>query len=531
MRRPALSDLRILLVVLGVLITPVTANAQGLTADEVRAMAYAGDFAGLDIRLQDLQTKVAQGQISADAQRDIYATFATTDPRMHRFVRAWLEGMPGSAHANTAQAQIELTLGWYVRGPEFAQWTYPDAMEYFRRSQASAIRHAETALKNAPDLIPASDLMILMAKSGRLPRSVHAYLADIMERRPNYGSLSRGLTITGPNWGGDWDQVVDLCSRYALMVPDSPGYGIKVCQLDAALSNHHDRKHALGLARLFDSSDAAALDRWRAYDAVYLRPDAPGARDRAAKEMMRDDFTDLALAESFDRFTSKPEGLPSMPALVFARLREKAREGIEHDPYNPDYLEVLGRDFVGIEKLPDAPSIPEQIELKKRSLMFQPYHYEHWAELAALQMRGFDMDNPFAADPYFINAIVYSNYHPQDVAVYLSHRLMLAMQHMRLSAPGGRLPEDLRQKALASAFGRASDTELLCPYVRIQRIWEANCARAPGEGFCTFNEMQTQVMDMIAAKVETQDLCASEKSAPLPTLLYQPIPLDRSAVE
>lgn len=492
-----------------------------VTPDDLRAYAAAGDHAGLDAALDEMQTAVMAGTVTARDQRRTYAAFETTKPEMHAFIRTWLAASPGSKHARAAQALLDRHIAWLVRGAEYATKVYPDALEIFNRLGANAVRNALSAFEDDPAFLPASDVLLRMANSRRSMVNYRDVLARVMDVHPNYGSVRRAMVNILPGWGGKWRDAEYICDTYASAVPDRDGYSVGVCKLEASICCFNDADLSVRLAAILDEEEGEIQDALRPYDAAYLRLGLPKNLEAAIEQMEKPGFLDLELAKDFDFNVGGRLGLEPFGRVVLMRLREKAKVEIEHDPYNPDLLEHLSAFHYGSEVFEDAPTPDLIFDYARRALAFQPYNKLAWIELSRWARK---ISGPFAytaREAYERNAIVYSNHSAATVEIHAGFWAELIVKRRDMYNPAAKVPEWQKPLYPGSELEAADEDVLLCNWLRAKRVLDAICAD-PGNSECA--KLLPSRIDLVALlqDIEQRGICKDIIAAPVEALLYTP---------
>ncbi|OIQ45042.1 MAG: hypothetical protein BM558_05510 [Roseobacter sp. MedPE-SW] len=141
-----------------------------LTLGEIRTLAYAGDFTGLETRLSALREKPLVKSNDYSNLRRLMSVFEPSDPRMVAFVEAWPETVNDSSFAHSARSFFLRRGAWGMRGEAYAKCTPPQALEVHHNMIQQATAHARCALELDEDFILASDALLLpffRAKLGR----------------------------------------------------------------------------------------------------------------------------------------------------------------------------------------------------------------------------------------------------------------------------------------------------------------------------------------------------------------------------
>lgn len=501
--------------------------AKGVTVETARQLAHDGDIEGLEAAYSALGRNVEAGRSQQDAQRIAYVAFSTTDPVVHRAVAAWRDTYPNSIYAQTAEIWMNYTIAWHVRGARLGRDTHPQAHREFLLLLQLAQSAALDIYDRAPAFLPASDALLRTAMVIDPPRPVTDYLAEIMELVPNYGSVSRALHSTAPNWGGRWRDLVRICETYAEQVPDMGGYDPIACKIDGGLNYSHDQRRVAKLARKLGPFDSEVLEQWRLHDALYLRPDRENADAVARAEVEKDSFTDARMAMQYDDRFADPNGWPRMGGIVRERAYNEARENLETDPYNPSLVALL-REEMEYDMMRGAPTdMSLRLDLAARGIMFDRYSPDAWSNLVHMFSIERDYSDPFRAAPFAQNAAAYSNHNPRYVRLLVDYWFALLHERELVRDPPSEIDVTSAYfQSARAAYDSIGDGELLCPFIRAQRVLEWSCLNNADPAFCREAPEQGVVFGGLFAQAEDQGLCSIELWNPVEELLYTPVEVD-----
>jgi hypothetical protein len=410
--------------------------------DQFFELIRSQDRDGVKSALTEAIAEDATG--APDHQRDLFDVFMNTHPDVDSFTTDWLTAEPDNALALTARGWYFYGMGWAFRGTAFANLTPLAAMRKMRAQHLQALPLFQAAISADPDLLAASDgLLLLPATLGNL-ETITPELTRIMASHPNRGSLMRALHVQAPQWGGDMENIASLCNRFALKIRTAADYTSATCQIDAVYFAHfppgpiRNRAHDLLLentnpvldyARLADATDGIGTPTWRlnALEAQQLK--APLTGDQALAY-------DNALNEQANPggFYYPDSYVEALPAEI-VRLKKKA----EQDPFNAtainSYIRALqteaavkearsyGGEFPIVEA--DYPFDPQLIgPMLEKLLSTNPYSGAAWMYLAVAHLGDRDLAGIEAAAPYFQNALFYSDYYQNImepiIYIYLS---------------------------------------------------------------------------------------------------------------
>jgi hypothetical protein len=492
-------------------------SAKALDKSDVRSFVHNKDFDGIEAAFDLLQEDVRSGISQLQLQRKAYGYFGGTDPAIEGFVTTWVKKYPASAHAHLARSISDYEAAFRIRGPEFSRYVYPKALKQFQMLQKRAMDHVLQAHTANIDLEPAATNLLRIGVTNLSHSEYLDFFMPILERHPTHRVFGAGAFKSNPSWGGTWDMAVWLCDEFSDKIVDVKGYTPDVCKVDLAFSAQHGSNRAKPHAHVFETSNSPVLDRWRPHYALYINyPDAV-ARHRALEAAQTGAVRDPAIALEFDRYHRDAD----MSAIVYSAKRAEAELELPHDPYNADYLDLLRNP----PEFKDRPDLAQQVALLKASLYLRPYESARWFELAEVSSYQLDPENPEKSDPYFINAIVYSNHRPEAVAAYRAHRERLYVMVNPGQLASIRKRGDLHRPT-GTALGEMTDADLICPYIRVSRLKEALCDETGDPGYCHGGRKNEEILRGAMSKAGVKGICKSEKKMTLEQLVFEPVETD-----
>ncbi len=508
--------------------------------DELRAMAYAGDVAGVEAAYTAIHAEERAGGISCDELRRRYLALIVYDPRVLGFTQDWLAAYPGSPHAHAIRSWQLYNASFEIRGEKIPRDTYYLALDGFNVLQADALDHAMAAYQAASDLVPASDALLSLQTSNRFlwPVEFAQLIGDIMTVTPNHHSLFLATETARPQWGGGGSAAVrDLCDTFAPRVTDVADYDADICFVASIFSSDTYLRDSAAMAeanRLLDGSDHLYLDNARLFqgfaameDIIPPGSDAPQTYHRnpevaatLAAILSRPGYLDTHEVENYDSFYAEPLGLPLILPEMIEREVSWAHDRLAVDPYDPKAIAALTMtrwDSFGAP-MPDILPVPERIALLKRRLLINPYLSEVWSTLAFLvqQQEMSPFDSP--SDVYYENAIVYSNYEVFPVQFYLQAKY-----------------EQINRRLRAEQFelsGRFMDQSLFedgfCPYLRLENLKQFLCqGPRSGDMACGgWGPGPERVLAEALQRSTAANLCIAERRANPDDLAFQPVEVD-----
>lgn len=247
------------------------------TTADFFALITAKDFAGVEAALTN-----ADSTGEALAQRGLFDFFRNSHPAITEFTAAWLAAEPDNPYALTARGWQQLGWGWALRGEDFPRNIRREAIQKMRALHNEALDLFTQASSAAPDLLAASDGLLVLTKTLGNIEIIPVELERIMARHPNRHSLMTAMMALAPQWGGRMEQVGLLCARYASLITTIADYSADICRVDAV----YTASFANGPAR--DAAHTAlqtmthpVLDDARRVDALNSEEPAPAHSGKA----------------------------------------------------------------------------------------------------------------------------------------------------------------------------------------------------------------------------------------------------------
>lgn len=491
-----------------------------LEKSEVRGFIEHGDAHGAERAFGQLQDQVLAGAAKRREQTLAYAVFEGTDPAIDGFLTTWLREFPASTHAHLARSMADYESAFRIRGTRLAKVTYFEALTEFSRLRARAHDHALRAYEIDPHLSEAGAHLLMVSFTTLSSRDYFTLFQTIFADHPYHQHLFAAANKTNPNWRGTWDQAEWLCENFAHKVKDMEGYTAEVCKVDLAFGHNHRDPRGMPDPEIFETSNSPALEPYRSRYVFAVGPDHNQAQERALDAARNGDIDNLDLAREFDRYFP---GQGSMFDIIYERKWEEAKREIAHDPYNSRYIKVLRMEAGPSGLLPNRPSHEESIALLKRALLAHPYDGFLWSELGDLVARSLDPDNPEEADPFYINGMVYSNFHPSTVGAYRFHRKALYL-HVNPGPLAVIRSRGDRQKPTGTVLGNMPPDALICPLIRITRFEDALCEETGDPDQCHSGQKNEMILRNAESKAGVQGICHSELRGTFEDLVYTPFP-------
>lgn len=499
------------------------------TVDQLREWALAGDFEQIERRLSLAHMQNVRGEISYDALRQMVDGVAVTHPDIVKTVDAWLLALPQSPYANSVRARQLFSASWGWRGDGFARDTNRDAAVAFSQAQYRAMEHAVVAYEQAPDFVPASDMILLLQPTtSYFSRYVFlGILSDIMERTPNVRSLRNARFFTVRGWRGRGASDINLiCETHADSIPDE-SFDVDVCKV-LFVGNRAPREvQASGLDSLGDRYHPS-LDYQRAWyiTNAFDRPRTDAERQIIHDYLQGDGNEKVEIAERYMRSFPRTAEMEAVLVDVAIEAKEQARDTLVHDPYNIDAIEtVLLRGLllstIDFDFQRDVRRENTEI-LNARLAVARPFDSDVWLNIARGYSGNYEYAKEGRAMPFYQNAIFYSDHEPWVIEATQFHMMdVLGYAHYERnpSDPVIKITSDLPQ-------------DVVCEFVRLDRILNHQC-RSVGEkyGSCpSIQEIQPDYSRFVS-EANATGLCSAVISSSIADLKYQPtqVLLDRLA--
>lgn len=489
-------------------------------------LVLAGDVEAVETAMTE-----AQDTGGTTGGRDLFDLFDTTSPVISDFVADWLKAHPESPHAHTAQAWIYHRVGWSLRSGLPAHMVHHRAREAFDHLLFKADDHAMTAFAAAPDLLAAADLLLDMGISGQGSLPAPGLLDTVMKTQPNARTLETALFAANPRWSGTQELGDRICETYGPKVPSWGDTGADKCKLMVS-AEYFDFEPRDWFVETLNRVDHPDLKQLRRRATIAL--DLPNPDWRRDVERMFDDptYVDVAFAEFYDtRYAGRHPQAPLATPRVLPRAVQWALRQIEHDPYDPELLDILSTTMVW-RRFPDgnmameafrdgAPALSVE-DLARRRVLASPYHPEAWAKYASVAKTGYS--DVAIADRFgrWINAVAYSG-HSTLYLIELHNALVFVPRQLDMAIKSNPDAEVRRQ---ASAVDR--DKLIHCPIIRARRIIEAICEEFPDTAYGCTPSSGNPPMDISAIWRDTEErnVCLRERRESLDALIFEPIQYD-----
>ncbi|TMV07476.1 hypothetical protein [Arenibacterium halophilum] len=510
--------------------------------DALRSLVYAGDISRVDAALVAAQLAVEEGDLDAEKNRQLYTIFAVTHPDVIAFTQDWLAARPDSAQAKVARSLVLSNAAWIVRGERALRHTHPEAVEKFGGLRAQAADLAQAAYKANPKFLPASDAVITLGALAYDKTYAMEVFHAVMETTPNWGTLTRAFGFANRGWGGDAQIVEAICDYYAPKVDLGDRDSARYCRIQFLVEGKpYNGWSQMALDLMPPAGEDSWIDGLRFTARLNNHP-----MDRAEAEALRDivveqGFDSLRWATYYDQYIAYRWAFDTQTERTLQKVKVGALAALEHDPFNPELLDILARQSHEVTKveievdgkiqtgtrhtpIADSPSPEQEFDYLRRKVVVAPYDPENWQKLALLfkveSLRGRDELADLALwEGYLVNAVYYSNYQLEYLTNYAQRKIQQLESYEQLE-PG---------MAGLNGWYRAIQqldrtTDIVCPIVRIGILIYA-VAQYTGQN-PGLDTGTVQVIDGLTAEAEADDLCPGMLSAQPQDLAFAPVEMD-----
>ncbi len=455
------------------------------------------------------------------AQRQSFAAFQTSQPDAGTVSAALIEAYPDDPRAMTARGWHLVARGWALRGTGYARTVYADGLAQMEALHGEAWALALAAVEADPALVPASDLVLQLARTTGNRRAIPAELDRVMQIAPNRQSLLLAVFGMTPAWGGPPGWGADACEAHAARIADVEGYTAEVCTLDMLWAANYGERDRAPYAERLMASDHPMLEGARLAWATSWR--MTDAEARAVLEAAKGDLT-LSQARMLDAVRGEGGVGNDGPAYRKAlktqlpRLRAEA----DFDPGNSYAVQVYV-DALIAASVAEGQRVPrDEINARFASLFeLAPYDGDAWARYGfilqdRLDFQRIELSELDAIRGYMENAVHYTNHDPSQLA-FLDGFNRMAWEAL------DRRNLDAIDATGETAFSKKDyETSVICPTIRAVRLLQAICGADPAAGGCP-QPGSPLPWDEQMARAEKRNACEAERTADLEDLLYSPV--------
>ena len=482
------------------------------------ALVLAGDEAPI---LQALSATDPQ------AQRAAFGAFATAHPKAGEVSAALLAAHPDDPRAMVARGWYLQALGQTRRGAAAIRSVNPKALEEMLALHEQAMQLALVATDKAPDMVAASDLVIVLARTlGEGPR-VPDEVARIMALHPTRQTLLVASVTLAPRWGG-WPGWSDAaCDNWAAKVSDVADYTPEVCALDmlfSAWGSSDDRE----LARAQLATTIHPVLEPARIDLAMTGLDGTDASVAVLQRALDAGTLTLWQARKLDDFRGQspmPGSLGPAEAAVLPRELARLRAEMDFNPGNSGLLEFYMAALYSDMRENGTPWPKEEVE-NRYAMVFQlaPYDFDSWMRYGQMQsdmlhLDSASLDEVDAVRAYFINGVVTANHSAYALSGLEWFNRMVWTQLDKRNL-------DAMDTTGEPAFAKDDyDRAVVCPEIRTIRLMQAACAAEGDRSVCPQPTDPMNPWDDLLARAEKRQACGSDLAADPSELLYQTMPV------
>lgn len=209
--------------------------------------------------------------------------------------------------------------------------------------------------------------------------------------------------------------------------------------------------------------------------------------------------------------------------IAVASALDWNRNAADHDPFDPQIVTAYVATALEAEQnLGVTPDLPDLIRRLQRLLAEVPWSADGWALLGDLTGRSdtpgrVDLDRIAQVEPYYINAVVYSNY---------SHSALKSLVWTKFWAiiDIRNLMKDVDVSGLSPAERAQYDAVVYCPMIRQMTILTIVCRNRgiPDDQCSGLHVEPERIMDRLRAVV-AEGSCPEKVARDPATLAYSPI--------
>lgn len=501
-----------LLVVLCMLGT--TAQA-GALEDEVRAALGAEDYAGLEVLLADAHAEALAARDFSSLRRLYGDLFVTANRERFATTETWLEAYPASPYAATALAWSHHHRSFLLRGERSLRATSREAIAAYKAERNAARALNDIALAETDDFMPALDLaLLLLVDTPADSDAIKPLVAHALEIAPSRRSLQLARAALSFNWGGTLEDNIDLCVSLAQKVP---GYDAELCLIELAFENKATGALREAALAALDTRDEPFLDYAR-LDA-YLRewrgrPEAPEEAQRIHRASLDGNIDVPAFEQNLEQIVAT-FGLTFYWVEVRDAPLDVLRTRLADDPQNYRLAIALIEELLD-RRSHDDPSVDmgEVVALWPDMLALGAHEPDVWrlGAVIAIEPTGWPAYDRQA--PFYANRIYYSNHDAGSLKSYMNDLFngwMIATGEV--------------------STGKADvDTELLkdmvlCPLIRVGRLFDAACAANPGAAGCNVGGWGSDFPGRVRRLTKSETACEWERTADIKELMFAPVPV------
>jgi hypothetical protein len=481
---------------------------------QVRTILESGNVNMLEARFVAYEQAPGGQESDYDTQRSMFRMFAVTNPQIVEFAEKWVETLPSSPYAHTALAWTYWARGRIMRGEGLPKYIYPEAARLSKSYFAKAMEHAEKAYELAPEVVGASDLMLITSLHVRGTHSESEILDTVMGATPNRTTLIKAGIAHSSRWGGKLSGIARICKKYAALVPTEKDYTADVCTAEIANEAYMFDRDVEAVSDIVMASDHPRLAKARRDWLMRIHDTSPETQRMLELYLFDVTVLDVDAASYLDRVFYLRDRRPLIGAEVMLRKVLKAREDLVYDPGNQTLIRLALTTELNERKVATPLTAAERRGIYREALKASPYSADFWFEYT--ESLGPDVGRiPSLGEPFYQNAVVYSNHGPYYTGLYANGK---ALMYDRLL---------FARKWPGSEFGgmptidyHAEADEILCPFVRAARIYAAQCPEGAGSSdYCNVVTSES-IWNAAIRAARSEPSCKSAFELPLDKILF-----------
>lgn len=495
----------------------LTTAATADTRADVTALIRAGDLPAI---------RAALAVADPAEARQAYAAFDTAHPAAGTASAALLAETPNDPAAQTARGWYLKAEGWALRGTGTGDTIFPAVLPELARLHGEAYALATSAIAAAPDLLPASDLLLSTARTTGNQPIIPVELDRVMARHATRHSLMLAALGVSRIWGGPpgWGQ--QACAEYAARISDVPDYTVAVCEVDVVFVAHHSWAERQAAWEVLPGLDHPILDHvrlsWALYAPVTGEDALPVLESLAGKRPFS-----LEAAERLDALRGHVDSSTVGPVTQATLMTElpRLREAVDFDPADSWLVQQLV-DALFLESRATGLPVPrDEIDRTFAHLFaLAPYDGDAWSRYGYMMDRSLDYDTVPLHEierirGFYTNGVYYTNQSADALAALDIYNRFVWDRLDRRNI-------DAMDTTGTTAFAKQDfDRAVVCPTVRTIRLFAEVCARKPGAEGCPPPDAPQSPWTPYLNRAEKRQACGHELQTLLNRLVYAPVPV------
>lgn len=504
-------------------------GASAIERSVVVELIRAGDVADFESRMLDLHKQHVAGEILASDLREPFGTFSLSDPAIASFLSDWIAAFPDSPYAHAAASWYFYGIAWRLRGEELYRYTWPEAMDGFYQHLHQAEAHGRYAFELTPDLLPASDLLLVVEQATNTlgVKGVLDVVATTMQATPNRGTLYRAVRSFHPNWGGRPGDIAKLCDLYWDKVPSTDYASPMVCAADLTLTLDHDQDARRRAIATLNSTgwDGFEWHQWKYYSSWRTRRLVDVTAHDFVDELEANDATKVTHVAKYyselygARNLDMPFELRPRLSALLVKAKAHARAWLDWDPGSPDLVRVIATGHFNDTTPELAVDFEEVFGLWGGVLQARPFNSDLWLEAAQTATKAMPLADAFKViSGMHTNAVAYANHSPEALYGVLSQRARMLEPilggHFVLQPDGTKVK--MEQDVVPEFF--------VCETIRLSRLRDAVCEANPRGWGCTPNAgADAHVINKLRRQAVARGTCLQERKGEIEEIVMYPV--------